>query len=204
VNRCLVTTGAVANAPAISRDDLAVFATWLLGDLRDNTDRAKFAEWLVARAVGADTTQPRDPWAGWDVITPNGIKIEVKCTGLLQNWTSANPSKPGYDRLITRAPDAPQDEPPAVRADVYVFGVHLCQDVTAYNVLDVTQWAFRVVPGRIISAWNQKSIRLSVLQQRGYSTVGYADLAQTVTAAVATSSHVPTSPSSITETVRRR
>lgn len=173
-------------APAITRDDLAVFATWLLGDLRDNTDRGKFAEWLVARAVCADTTQPRDPWAGWDVVTPDGITVEVKCTGLLQNWTSAKPSPPGYDRLITRAPDAPKDEPRAVRAQVYVFGVHLCRDTTAYNVLDVTQWAFRVVPGQVIAAWNQNSIRLTELQKRGYSAIIYADLAQAVTTAAAT------------------
>ncbi|OLF11525.1 hypothetical protein BLA60_11195 [Actinophytocola xinjiangensis] len=173
-------------APPITQDDLAAFATWLLGDLRDNTDRAKFAEWLVARALGADTTHPRDPWAGWDVLTPDGITVEVKCTGLLQSWSSTTPSPPGYHRLITRAPEASQGEPPAVRAQVYVFGVHLCRDSTAYNVLDVTQWEFRVVPGRVVAAWNQKSIRLAVLQERGYTAITYADLAQAVTAAAAT------------------
>lgn len=172
-----------ATAPPITRDDLAVFAQWLLGDLRDNTDRAKFAEWLVARAVGADTTRPRDPWAGWDVVTPDGTTIEVKCTGLLQSWTSATPSPPGYQRLITRAPGSPSSAPPAVRAEVYVFGVHTCLEATAYNVLDVDQWLFRVVPGHVVAAWGQQSIRLSELERRGFPPVTYAELDGAVAAA---------------------
>lgn len=172
-----------STAPPITRDDLAVFARWLLGDLRDNTDRAKFAEWLVARAVGADTTRPRDPWAGWDVVTPDGTTVEVKCTGLLQSWTSTSPSPPGYQRLITRAPDTPNSTAPAVRAAVYVFGVHTCREATAYNVLDVDQWLFRVVPGHVVAAWGQRTIRLSVLEQRGFPPVTYAELAGAVAAA---------------------
>lgn len=44
--------------------------------LRMNNVRGDLAEFLVARAVGA--TGPRVEWDAYDVLAPDGTRIEVK------------------------------------------------------------------------------------------------------------------------------
>ncbi len=52
-------------------------------NLMDNITRGLLGEVLVAHALGGDMTTPWDPW---DVVLPNGLKIEVKTAGLIQAW----------------------------------------------------------------------------------------------------------------------
>ena len=61
---------------------------WAESDLLNNTRRAIVAEFLVARAVGA-TDVPRVEWASVDVVTPEGVKIEVKSSAYVQSWGPA-------------------------------------------------------------------------------------------------------------------
>ena len=62
----------INGADATLRD----FWAWCLSDLRTNTVRPMLAEFLVARAVGAEqrTRIERD---AYDVLTPDGVKVEV-------------------------------------------------------------------------------------------------------------------------------
>ena len=72
------------------------FWRWAFNDLRDNTTRGVLAEFLVARALG-DVSDRRVGWANYDVLTPSGIRVEVKSSGRLQSWSQ----RPG-----TRTPNS--------------------------------------------------------------------------------------------------
>lgn len=49
------------------------------------------AEFLVAEALGA-ATRPRSEWDAYDVVTPDGIRVEVKSSAYVQAWAPARPS----------------------------------------------------------------------------------------------------------------
>ena len=61
---------------------LADFWTWAFGDLAVNITRSRVAEFLVARALG-DARPMREEWADYDVLTPDGIRVEVKSAAYL-------------------------------------------------------------------------------------------------------------------------
>ncbi len=59
------------------------FWAWAYSDLRANTVRPMLAEYLVARAVGGHL-HPRVEWRSYDVLTPDGLRPEVKSGLYLQ------------------------------------------------------------------------------------------------------------------------
>lgn len=65
-----------------------------MSDLKVNNVRGYLAEFLVARAVGANT--PRAEWDAWDVTSPDGVKIEVKTSGYIQAWGQSKLSVPTF------------------------------------------------------------------------------------------------------------
>ena len=58
---------------------------WAMGDLRLNTNRGALAQFLVAKAVG-DGRLMDDGWGNFDVLSAEGIKVEVKSSAYLQSW----------------------------------------------------------------------------------------------------------------------
>lgn len=64
---------------------LSDFWSWAFSDLVANTTRGLIAEYLVARALDADQGC-RTEWDAWDVVTPDGIKVEVKSSAYIQSW----------------------------------------------------------------------------------------------------------------------
>ena len=61
------------------------FWAWALGDLCDDDVKGWFAEWLVAKLLGIPTPR-RVSWANSDLITPQGVRIEVKSSSYWQSW----------------------------------------------------------------------------------------------------------------------
>lgn len=58
---------------------------WAFSDLVSNTERGKLAEYIVATAMGCDEgTSPT--WGSFDLLSPEGIKIEVKASAYIQSW----------------------------------------------------------------------------------------------------------------------
>lgn len=53
------------------------FWQWGMSDLAINIIRAAVAEFLVSKALGC-TAKVRNCWGGYDLVSPEGIKIEVK------------------------------------------------------------------------------------------------------------------------------
>lgn len=122
------------------------FWAWGFSDLRDNTLRGVLAEFLVARTVGSDQ-QLRVAWDNYDVLSPSGIRIEIKSAGYLQSWSQRTHSRPVFGRLTGRSFDPDTNEFSSereVRADVFVFAIQTCMDHAAYDVLDIRQWEFWV------------------------------------------------------------
>lgn len=79
------------------------FWQWGFSDLRLNMVRGVLAEFLVAKAVGDPANTLRDPWANYDVETPDGVTIEVKSSAYLQAWTMRRLTKPTFAGLTGRS-----------------------------------------------------------------------------------------------------
>lgn len=67
------------------------FWRFAMSDLRMNNVRGYLAEFLVAQAVGA--VGPRMEWDAYDVLAPDGTRIEVKSSAYLQVWDQRRPSR---------------------------------------------------------------------------------------------------------------
>jgi hypothetical protein len=127
--------------------NLLSFWQWLASDLVDNALRGALAEYIVACDLGvADTTRPG--WNAYDLITPDGIKIEVKSAAYLQSWKQTAPSKICFDIRPTFGWDAATNIYGTERkrqADVYVFCLLAHADKATLDPLDLSQWEFYVL-----------------------------------------------------------
>jgi hypothetical protein len=61
------------------------FWKWAFSDFLSNALRGVLAEFIVAKAMDCTDVQ-RTEWDAYDVITSDGIKIEVKSSAYLQSW----------------------------------------------------------------------------------------------------------------------
>lgn len=141
-----------------------------MSDLVSNATRGRLAEYIVARALGISTAGVRDEWAAYDLITPHGIRIEVKSAAYLQSWHQTALSKITFSIRKARTWDSKTnllDDTPVRSADVYVFALLAHQDKATLDPLDLDQWEFYVVPTRVLDerARSQHSITLASLQE---------------------------------------
>jgi len=54
------------------------FWQWSDSDLLSNALRGRLAEFIVATAIGVDLNKPRNEWVEYDLLTPEGVNIEIK------------------------------------------------------------------------------------------------------------------------------
>ncbi|MFI9201604.1 hypothetical protein [Streptomyces sp. NPDC053048] len=159
------------------------FWRYAFPDLKTNTTRGLLAEFLVHRAVGAQ--QRNQEWESFDVLTADGLRIEVKSSAYLQAWGQRKVTKIVFDRLRTRtwSPQTGDATEPSFNADVYVFAVHTATSHDDYDPLDVGQWQFYVVPSPLIEAKGTKSLALNSVRALAGDPVPYSDLADRIRAA---------------------
>jgi hypothetical protein len=161
--------------------DLAVedFWRWAFSDLRENVVRGVLAEFLVAKAA-RDPSLLRHAWDNYDVTTPSGTKIEVKSSAYLQSWRQKQISQIKFSGLIGRSYSYETnafDADPTLRADLYVFALHCCQEPDQYDVLDLDSWAFYVVPVETLrDQGSPRSISKAFLDRLGTPALSYAEL----------------------------
>ena len=162
------------------------FWRFAMSDLRMNNTRGYLAEFLVAKAVA--TTAPRVEWDAYDVLTPDGIKIEVKSSAYLQVWDQARLSRIEFTGLARRRWSSEGGRSPRAthNADVYVFCVQTAQSHDRYNLLDLAQWEFYVLPGEEVVGLGQQSVGLASIRGLTGGPVEYAGLASAVRTAAAT------------------
>ncbi|MGY1792828.1 hypothetical protein ACI796_02440 [Geodermatophilus sp. SYSU D00525] len=153
------------------------FWAWAYSDLRTNTVRPMLAEYLVARAVGADL-RPRVEWDPYDVLTPDGLRLEVKSGAYLQAWEQSKLSSITFGGLRARlwTDGGPVGEP-TYNADGYVFAVLTTTEHALYDALDLGQWSFWVLPRSVVEATGQSSVGLARVEALAGPPVGYAELA---------------------------
>jgi hypothetical protein len=157
------------------------FWTWASSDLRENVMRGVLAEFLVARALGAER-ELRVGWDNFDVLTPSGVRVEVKSSAYLQSWPQQRVSTIRFSGLSGRTWDPREGESEArqIRADVFVFAVQTCRDHALYDALDIGQWAFYVVDAAAVEARGTRSVGLGFLDSRALGPLHLNELASAV------------------------
>jgi len=163
---------------------LADFWRWSVSDILSNATRGRLAEFIVATATNIDITQVRDEWGAYDLLTPDGIKIEVKSAAYLQSWEQKKLSKISFSTKLSKPWDWEIDKRSSVAvrsADVYVFCLLHQQDKTTVDPLDLNQWEFYVLATEELNNYtrSQHSITLNSLKKLT-SAVEYDKLDQEI------------------------
>ena len=119
------------------------------------------AEYLVALAMH-DPAPLRIEWAPHDVLSPEGINIEVKSSSYCQSWRQHKLSALSFGRLsgLPLSDDGSEflGTERELRADVFVFAIQICREPMEYDALDLSPWEFRVVPAAVLRAHGARSI----------------------------------------------
>jgi hypothetical protein len=156
------------------------FWSYAMSDLRMNNVRGYLAEFLVAKAVGA--TALRVEWDAYDVLSPDGLKIEVKSAAYLQAWDQRRPSRISFSGLRGRTwtPQEGESAEATYNADIYVFALHTAEDHETYSALNLSQWTFWVLTRAVIAARGLASISLQTLRALAGDSVSFEDLASAI------------------------
>ena len=170
----------LAGTSATVRD----FWSFALSDLKTNVARGVLAEFLVARAVGAEEGV-RVSWDNFDVKTPDGIRIEVKSSAYLQGWRQAKLSTIRFTGLTGLTWDDKDGwgAEREVRADVFVFGIQARKTHEEYDALDVAQWEWYVVSANSIVEHGARSVGMWFLERYAEGPLSYDEIDRAVTAA---------------------
>jgi hypothetical protein len=161
------------------------FWRWSISDLVSNVTRGRVAEFIVAKALGISTADIRDEWAAYDLVSPEGVKVEVKSAAFVQSWGQKRYSTIQFLTPKTRAWDSDANllAPEAKRqADVYVFALLAHKDKATIDPLDLSQWRFYVLPTATLDTRmrSQHSITLKTLDALCGMPVDYRDLRTSV------------------------
>lgn len=123
------------------------FWQWTSSDLVNNALRGVLAEYLIATALECDQ-HPRREWDAYDLVTAEGITVEVKSAAYLQSWSQQDYStiqfsiKPSLGWNATDNTYSPQSKR---QADIYVFCVLKHKDKASVDPLNVSQWDFYIL-----------------------------------------------------------
>jgi hypothetical protein len=148
---------------------LVDFWRWAYSDLVGNTERGVLAEFLVAKAVGADG-DTRTAWDPFD-LSVAGKRIEVKSASFVQSWHQSKLTRIQFSirKALEWKTDTNTFGGVAERhSDVYVFCLLAERSKEALNPLDLAQWEFYVIPTAVVDAdfGDQKSVSLKQIQAR--------------------------------------
>lgn len=156
---------------------LLEYWAWAHSDIVSNSERGILAEYLVRCAVHAPSPC-RIEWDAVDVISPEGIRIEVKSSAYLQTWKQEKLSRIQFDIAPKNAWDSVENSYASQRirsADVYVFCLFNSKDPDTANPMDLAQWEFYVLATSVLNDLvpKQKSISLTSLQKLGAKKVSF-------------------------------
>lgn len=150
--------------------NLLDFWQWSSSDLLSNALRGVLAEFIVAMALGINIDKPREEWAVYDLVTNEGVKVEVKSAAYVQSWKQKKPSKISFSIRKTSGYDEdgkPIAESPKRQADVYVFCLLAIEDGLKIDPMNLDQWEFYVLSSKEIERhWGgQASVSLGPLKK---------------------------------------
>lgn len=146
------------------------FWRWSSSDLLSNATRGKLAEFIVASAVNYNFDKLRDEWDIYDVLTPEGVKIEVKSSSYIQSWEQSKLSQ-----IIFSIKKNKQTE--KRNSDIYVFCLLKHTDALSINPLDLSQWEFYVLPTSYIDRYQRSQTQITINSLRKISfPTNYSEL----------------------------
>jgi hypothetical protein len=168
------------------------FWKWAFSDLSDDDLKGIFAEWLVLKLLRIPSVR-RVSWANSDIITPDGVRIEIKATSYWQSWklldesgalrpTPLYPisSKTQIRFAGLKARDAVavpnSTEPQLLKSHVYFFAFQHEKDIERWNAMDISQWEFYALPVSAVSELRWKSISLPMLRVEQKKLCGHETL----------------------------
>lgn len=153
------------------RSDLRRFWRWAYSQTLDNTLRGVLAEYIVGLALGVVDGAVRTEWDAFDLVSPEGTRVEVKSSAHIQSWAQSKPSP-----LTFRIPQTSNWSHDTGRwgagrlrqSQVYVFCAFTTLDPDVADPLDTRQWEFYVVSTARLDAevGRQKTISLTELKRR--------------------------------------
>lgn len=146
------------------------FWQWSTSDLVSNATRGRLAEFIVAAALGIDTTIVRDEWGAYDLESAEGIKIEVKASAYIQTWKQKKLSPVSFSIKNTRTWNTATgvyNIESKRQADIYVFCLLHHTDQATINPLNLNQWEFYVCSAQVLNEKYPlaKSISLTKLKR---------------------------------------
>lgn len=146
------------------------FWRWSVSDILSNATRGRFAEFIVATAASIDIKQVRDEWGAFDLITPDGIKIEVKSAAYVQSWFQRVLSTISFSTKAALYWDSETNKQSRIAqrsADVYIFCLLHHDNKPTCNPLDLNHWEFYVLSTEVLNNYkrSQHSISLKSLQK---------------------------------------
>ena len=156
------------------------FWRWAYSDLLGNTERGAVAEYLVASALGI-SREDRISWNSYDLLSNEGIKIEVKASAYIQTWGQERLSDIRFGIQPTYAWNSETnvyDTEMRRQSDIYVFCVLKHTEQETINPLDARQWEFYPLKTSVLNekVGNQKGISLSKILKLGAAATSYSNL----------------------------
>ena len=160
------------------------FWQWACSDLSSNAMRGVLAEYIVASALGIATSTRRE-WDDYDLVMPDGMKLEIKSAAYLQTWKQSKPSKISFNIAPTKGWDASTNESSSEvkqRADIYVFCLCHYKEKPTLDPLDLDQWTFYLLPTSVLNAKkpDQKSISLGSLKELSPVQASFGEIAPAI------------------------
>lgn len=146
--------------------------------------RGVLAEFIVAKAIKS-STQVREEWDSYDLISKEGIKVEVKSSAYIQSWEQSKPSSISFDIRPTFAWHAETNKRGDLQkrhSDVYIFCVYAHLEQETANALNLSHWDFYVLPTDVLNELcpTQKSIALSSLLRLNPKKVSFEEIHKSV------------------------
>lgn len=146
--------------------NLFSFWQWSNSNILGNALRGILAEYIVSLDIKTPHIM-REEWECFDLITQDGVKIEVKSASYIQSWKQKHFSKISFSIQPTRVweEDNKRSLVAKRQSDCYVFCLLHHKDQITIDPLNLDQWSFYVLATNTLDTklGTQKTITLSSL-----------------------------------------
>lgn len=150
-----------------------------------NLFRPHYVERMVIIGLGDGFKLVSTDWAGWDIESDEGFRIEIKQSAARQTWTDrpslAGKTTSGSFDIAPRTGYWSEGGSkwivkPGRHAHIYIFAWHPIANIEIADHRDPAQWRFFVVPSNQLPP-RQKTISRTVVEKR-WASVSFERLRQ--------------------------
>ncbi len=166
--------------------NLLSFWQWSSSEIVGNTLRGVLAEYIVSIDIKCPY-KIREEWDAFDLVTQEGIKVEVKSSSYLQSWKQNKFSNISFGIQETIMWDENIDNNKRTteakrQADIYVFCLLAHKDQETIDPLNLDQWEFYILPSSVLNdrVGSQKRITLSSLLTLDPKRCSFGEINKTI------------------------